>query len=42
MIEEGFQTPLGVVPVDVELFKKMMEKRKEIQLLSEAHSKSIL
>ena len=34
----GYQTPLGVVPVDVELSKKMMEKRKEIQFLPEAHS----
>ncbi len=33
----GFRTPLGVVPVDVELSKKMMEKRKEIQFLPEAH-----
>ncbi len=33
----GFKTPLGVVPVDVELSKKMMEKRKEIQFLPEAH-----
>jgi hypothetical protein len=34
----GFRTPLGVVPVDVELSKKMMEKRKEIKFLPEAHS----
>ena len=34
----GFQTPLGVVPVDIELSKKMMEKRKEIQFIPEAHS----
>ena len=33
----GFRTPLGVVPVDVELSKKIMEKRKEIQFLPEAH-----
>jgi AmmeMemoRadiSam system protein B/AmmeMemoRadiSam system protein A len=33
----GFRTPLGVVPVDVDLSKKMMEKRKEIQFLPEAH-----
>jgi len=33
----GYRTPLGVVPVDVELSKKMMEKRKEIQFLPEAH-----
>lgn len=34
----GYRTPLGVVPVDVELSKKMMEKRKEIQFLPEAHT----
>ena len=34
----GFRTPLGIVPVDVELSKKMMEQRKEIQFLPEAHS----
>jgi AmmeMemoRadiSam system protein B/AmmeMemoRadiSam system protein A len=34
----GYQTPLGVVPVDVELSKKIMEKRKEIQFLPDAHS----
>ena len=34
----GFRTPLGVVPVDVELSKKMMEKRKEIQFLPDAHA----
>jgi AmmeMemoRadiSam system protein B/AmmeMemoRadiSam system protein A len=34
----GFRTPLGVVPVDTELSKKMMEKRKEIQFLPEAHA----
>jgi hypothetical protein len=34
----GFRTPLGVVPIDVELSKKMMEKRKEIQFLPEAHA----
>ncbi len=33
----GYQTPLGVVPVDVDLSKKMMEKRKEIQFIPEAH-----
>ncbi|MGZ3559517.1 MAG: AmmeMemoRadiSam system protein B [Thermodesulfobacteriota bacterium] len=33
----GFRTPLGVVPVDTELSRKMMEKRKEIQFLHEAH-----
>lgn len=34
----GYKTPLGVVPVDVELSKKIMERRKEIQFLPEAHS----
>jgi AmmeMemoRadiSam system protein B/AmmeMemoRadiSam system protein A len=33
----GFRTPLGVVPVDVDLSKKIMEKRKEIQFIPEAH-----
>jgi len=33
----GFRTPLGVVPIDVELSKKLMERRKEIQFLPEAH-----
>jgi len=35
----GYRTPLGVVPIDVELCKKMMEKRKAIQFIPEAHSK---
>jgi AmmeMemoRadiSam system protein B/AmmeMemoRadiSam system protein A len=34
----GFRTPLGVVPVDDELSKKLMEKRKEIRFLPEAHN----
>jgi AmmeMemoRadiSam system protein B/AmmeMemoRadiSam system protein A len=34
----GFRTPLGVVPINVELSKKMMEKRKEIQFIPEAHA----
>ncbi len=33
----GFRTPLGVVPVDAELSKKLMEKRKEIRFIREAH-----
>jgi AmmeMemoRadiSam system protein B len=33
----GFRTPLGVVPVDAELSKKLMEKRKEIRFIPEAH-----
>jgi hypothetical protein len=35
----GYRTPLGVVPVDVEFSKKMMEKWKGIQFIPEAHSK---
>jgi len=34
----GFRTPLGVVPVDTELSKKLMEKRREIRFIPEAHS----
>jgi AmmeMemoRadiSam system protein B/AmmeMemoRadiSam system protein A len=34
----GYRTPLGVVPVDIELSKKIMNKRKEIQFLPDAHS----
>ncbi len=34
----GFRTPLGTVPVDVDLSKKMIGQRKEIQFLPEAHS----
>lgn len=33
----GYRTPLGVVPIDTELTKKMMERKKEIQFLPEAH-----
>jgi AmmeMemoRadiSam system protein B/AmmeMemoRadiSam system protein A len=33
----GYRTPLGIVPIDTELSKKMMENRKEIQFLPEAH-----
>jgi AmmeMemoRadiSam system protein B/AmmeMemoRadiSam system protein A len=33
----GYRTPLGVVPIDVEISKNIMEKRKEIQFLPEAH-----
>jgi AmmeMemoRadiSam system protein B/AmmeMemoRadiSam system protein A len=35
----GFRTPLGVVPVDIDLSKRMMGKRKEIQFLPDAHFK---
>jgi AmmeMemoRadiSam system protein B/AmmeMemoRadiSam system protein A len=34
----GYRTPLGIVPIDVEISRKIMEKRKEIQFLPEAHS----
>jgi AmmeMemoRadiSam system protein B/AmmeMemoRadiSam system protein A len=34
----GFRTPLGIVPIDVELSKGIMEKRKEIRFIPEAHS----
>lgn len=34
----GYKTPLGLVPIDTELSKKMMEKRKELQFLPEVHS----
>jgi len=34
----GYRTPLGVVPIDEEFSKKMMERRKEIQFLPEAHA----
>jgi hypothetical protein len=34
----SFRTPLGLVPIDVDLSKKMMEKRKEIQFIPEAHA----
>ena len=33
----GFRTPLGVVPIDAELSRKLMEKRKEIRFVPEAH-----
>src|SRR4030043_2457724 len=33
----GYRTPLGVVPIDVELSKRMMEKWKGIRFLPEAH-----
>ncbi len=35
----GFRTPLGVVPVDVHLSKKIMEQEKEIRFIPEAHYK---
>lgn len=34
----GYRTPLGVVSIDTELSKKIMEKRKEIQFIPEAHA----
>jgi AmmeMemoRadiSam system protein B/AmmeMemoRadiSam system protein A len=33
----GFRSPLGVVPVDAELSKKMMDKWKEIRFIPQAH-----
>lgn len=33
----GYRTPLGVVPVDIEIAKKIMEKEKKVQFLPEAH-----
>ncbi len=33
----GFRTPLGVVPVDAGLSRKLMEKWKEIRFIPEAH-----
>lgn len=35
----GYRTPLGVVPVDMELSRKMIEKGRGIQFLPEAHAK---
>lgn len=34
----GFKTPLGVVPVDTEISKKIMEKWKGIRFIPEAHA----
>jgi AmmeMemoRadiSam system protein B/AmmeMemoRadiSam system protein A len=34
----GFRTPLGVIPINVELSQKIMAKRKEIQFIPEAHA----
>jgi AmmeMemoRadiSam system protein B len=34
----GYRTPLGLVSVDIDLCKKMMEKRREIRFLPEAHA----
>jgi MEMO1 family protein len=34
----GYRTPLGTVSVDVDLARKMMEKRKEFKFLPEAHA----
>lgn len=34
----GYRTPLGLVPIDVDRCKKLMEKRKEIRFLPEAHA----
>ena len=34
----GYRTPLGVIPIDTELSKKMQERWKEIQFLPDAHA----
>ena len=34
----GFRTPLGVIPIDTEFSKKLMERRKEIKSIPEAHA----
>jgi hypothetical protein len=34
----GFRTPLGVIPIDAELCRRLMEKRKEIQFIPDAHA----
>ncbi len=34
----GFRTPLGIVPVDVEISRKIMEGRKDFQFIPEAHT----
>jgi len=33
----GYKTPLGIVPIDTELSRKMMEREKLIQFIPEAH-----
>jgi len=33
----GYRTPLGVVPIDVELSRRLMEKQKTIKFIPEAH-----
>ena len=35
----GFRTPLGIVPIDLELSKRLMEKQAFIRFLPEAHAK---
>lgn len=34
----GFRTPLGVVPIDVELSRALMEKNKDIRFVPEGHT----
>lgn len=34
----GYRTPLGVVSIDTELSQKLMERRKEIRFIPEAHT----
>ena len=35
----GYRTPLGLVPVDTELSKRIMERSREVQFIPEAHVK---
>ena len=40
IIPQGsFRTPLGVIPIDTEFSKKLMEKRTEIKSIPEAHAR---
>lgn len=34
----GFRTPLGIIPIDTEISKKIIENREEFQFIPEAHS----
>jgi AmmeMemoRadiSam system protein B/AmmeMemoRadiSam system protein A len=34
----GFRTPLGVIPIDTEFSRKLMEGRREIKFIPEAHA----
>jgi AmmeMemoRadiSam system protein B/AmmeMemoRadiSam system protein A len=35
----GFRTPLGTVPIDTEFSKELMERRKEVKSIPEAHAR---